>query len=48
MKLEIRNLEKIFRTDTVETVALNNVSFTINDGDFEAKRGLRDAENQLC
>ena len=34
MKLEIRNLEKIFRTDTVETVALNNVSFTINDGDF--------------
>ena len=33
MKLEIRNLEKIFRTDTVETVALNNVSFTINDGE---------------
>ena len=39
MKLEIRNLEKIFRTDTVETVALNNVSFTINDGDFVAIMG---------
>ena len=39
MKLEIRNPEKIFRTDTVETVALNNVSFTINDGDFVAIMG---------
>lgn len=39
MKLEIRNLEKIFRTDTVETVALNNVSFTINDGNFVAIMG---------
>lgn len=39
MKLEIKNLEKVFRTDTVETVALNNVSFTINDGDFVAIMG---------
>lgn len=39
MKLEINNLEKVFRTDTVETVALNKVSFTINDGDFVAIMG---------
>lgn len=39
MKLEIRDLEKVFRTDTVETVALNKVSFTINDGDFVAIMG---------
>ncbi len=39
MKLEISNLEKVFRTDTVETVALNKVSFTINDGDFVAIMG---------
>lgn len=39
MKLEIKDLEKVFRTDTVETVALNKVSFTINDGDFVAIMG---------
>lgn len=39
MKLEISNLEKVFRTDSVETVALNKVSFTINDGDFVAVMG---------
>ena len=32
MKIEIKDLEKVFRTDTVETVALNKVSFTIGDG----------------
>ena len=39
MKIEINNLEKVFRTDTVETVALNKVSFTINDGEFVAVMG---------
>lgn len=39
MKLEIRNLQKVFRTDSVETMALNNISFTINDGDFVAIMG---------
>lgn len=39
MKLEIKNLKKLFRTDTVETAALNNVSFTVNDGDFVAVMG---------
>lgn len=39
MKLEISNLEKIFRTDSVETVALDKVSFTITDGDYVAIMG---------
>lgn len=39
MKLEVTNLEKIFRTDSVQTMALNNVSLTINDGEFVAIMG---------
>ena len=30
------NLTKIFRTDEVETTALNKVSFEINKGEFVA------------
>ncbi|MBW6490359.1 MAG: ABC transporter ATP-binding protein [Lentimicrobium sp.] len=33
------NLSKIFRTDEVETTALNKVSFTINRGEFVAIMG---------
>lgn len=39
MKLEIENLSKVFRTDSVQTTALNSVSFTVNDGDFVAIMG---------
>ena len=39
MKIEIKDLEKVFRTDTVETMALNKVSFTIGDGEFVAIMG---------
>ena len=39
MKIEVKNLEKVFRTDSVETIALNNVSFTVADGDFAAIMG---------
>lgn len=39
MNIEINNLEKVFRTDSVETVALNNISLTINDGEFVAIMG---------
>jgi ABC-type antimicrobial peptide transport system, ATPase component len=39
MRIEIKDLEKVFRTDTVETVALNKVSFTISDGEFVAIMG---------
>lgn len=39
MKIEVKNLGKVFRTDSVETIALNNVSFTVADGDFAAIMG---------
>lgn len=39
MKIQVTGLSKVFRTDSVETHALNNVSFTINDGDFVAVMG---------
>ncbi len=37
--LKIVNLSKIFRTDEVETTALNKVSFEINKGEFVAIMG---------
>ncbi len=39
MKIEIKNLEKVFRAETVETVALNKVSLTIDEGEFVAIMG---------
>lgn len=39
MNIEIENLQKIFRSDTVQTVALNNVSLAIGDGEFVAVMG---------
>lgn len=33
------NLTKVFRTDEVETTALNKVSFTVKDGEFVAVMG---------
>ena len=37
--IEVSNLKKIFRTDEVETWALNDVSFTVADGEFVAIMG---------
>lgn len=39
MRIEIRDMEKVFRTDCVETVALNSVSITVEDGEFVAIMG---------
>lgn len=39
MNIEIEKIEKVFRSDTVQTMALNNVSLTINDGEFVAIMG---------
>ena len=37
--IEVQNLQKIFRTEEVETWALNDVSFTVADGEFVAVMG---------
>lgn len=37
--IKVTNLEKIYRTEEIETVALNNVSFEIKEGEFVAMMG---------
>ena len=37
--IRVENLSKSFRTEEVETIALNNVSFTVEDGEFVAIMG---------
>ena len=37
--IKIENIKKSFRTEDVETIALNGVSFEINDGEFVAIMG---------
>ncbi len=37
--IAIKNLSKIYKTDLLETVALNNVSFKIKEGEFVAIMG---------
>jgi putative ABC transport system ATP-binding protein len=37
--IKISELEKIYRTEDVETVALNKLSFEVNDGEFVAVMG---------
>ena len=37
--ITVTNLSKIFRTEEIETTALNEVSFEINDGEFVAIMG---------
>jgi putative ABC transport system ATP-binding protein len=37
--IKITNLEKIYRTEEVETIALNKLSFEVNEGEFVAVMG---------
>jgi len=37
--IECKNITKIYKSETVETVALNDVSFTIKEGEFVAIMG---------
>ena len=37
--IQVTNLSKVFRTEEIETTALNNVSFTISKGEFVAIMG---------
>lgn len=39
MNIEIKNVGKVFRTDSVQTLALNNVSLKVADGEFVAVMG---------
>ena len=37
--IKVTDLSKVFRTEEIETTALNQVSFEINDGEFVAIMG---------
>ncbi len=37
--IRLQNIEKVYRTDTVETLALNNISLNINKGEFLSVMG---------
>ena len=37
--LKVENLKKVFRTEEIETIALNGVSFEVNEGEFVAVMG---------
>ena len=37
--LKVENLRKVFRTEEIETIALNGVSFEVNEGEFVAIMG---------
>jgi putative ABC transport system ATP-binding protein len=37
--IKVSNLEKIYRTEEIETVALNSISFEIKEGEFVAMMG---------
>ncbi len=39
MNIEIKNVGKVFRTDSVQTLALNNLSLRVADGEFVAVMG---------
>ena len=45
--IKVENLCKSFRTEDVETIALNNVSFTVEDGEFVAIMGSVCSTTQL-
>lgn len=46
--IRTENLTRIFRTEEVETIALNGVNIEVEDGEFIAIWVLRDAVNQPC
>jgi putative ABC transport system ATP-binding protein len=37
--LKVENIEKVYRTEEIETLALNDVSFEVNEGEFIAIMG---------
>lgn len=44
--IKVDKLSKSFRTEEVETIALNSVSFEVENGEFVAIMGRWDAANQ--
>ena len=45
--IKTNNLQKVFRTDEVETWALNNVSIEVKEGEFVAIMGPSGCEHAI-
>ena len=37
--IKLKNIEKVYRTKTIETIALNQVNIEVNKGDFVSVMG---------
>jgi putative ABC transport system ATP-binding protein len=48
MILKTENLNKLFRTDEVETTALNDVNIQVEEGEFTSIMARRVAESPRC
>lgn len=46
--IKVTDLSKIFRTEEIETTALNGVSFEIKEGEFVAIMDLPGVASLLC
>ena len=46
--LKVEELSKSFRTEEIETIALNKVSFEVTEGEFIAVMGRPAAANRRC
>lgn len=46
--ITLTNLEKIYRTKEIETVALENVNLTVNKGEFLSIMGPSGCGNLRC
>jgi putative ABC transport system ATP-binding protein len=45
--IKTNNLQKIFRTEEIETLALNDVNFEVKKGEFVAIMGPSDCKSTL-
>ena len=46
--IKLENIQKVFRTEEVETVALGGVSFEVKKGEFVAIMGPQAVASQPC
>jgi len=46
--LKVENLKKVFRTEEIETIALNGVTFEVKEGEFVAIMGPSAAASPRC
>ncbi len=46
--ISLQNIEKVYRTNTIETLALNSINLNIKKGEFLSVMGPRAVAKVLC